>query len=65
MWMGENQTSVGSWRNAIRVGCKDMQSSIRSPCTNEEGWAYDDGGGGLTLSSSTRGGRYDTVFCSR
>jgi len=56
----ENQTSVGSWRNAIRVGCKDMQSSIRGSYTNEEGWAYGDGGGGWTppssTSSSTRGG---------
>lgn len=42
-----------------------MQSSVRSSCTNEDEWAYRNGGrDGLYLPLREGIERYDTWFCS-
>jgi hypothetical protein len=48
-------------RNGIRVGCKEMQSSIRGSCTDEGEWAYDNGGRDELYLPPREGiGHYDT-----
>lgn len=53
-------------RNGIRVACKEMRSSICGSCTNEDEWAYSNGGrDGLYLPLREVIERYDTWLCSR